>query len=126
MDLAGRRAKRTSKCSKVRLSRLNVACLSNSGHTEDEEIDDGEETSVEDDEPINPLVNALFDEVEELRLQLYDAHLRCALIEAEVREEVMVEMEERMRSMEDMFTRRLMRVVSSIFVLSPTRSPIMA
>ena len=80
--------------------------------SEDEEIDDGEETSVEDDEPINPLVNALFDEVEELRMQLYDAHLRCALIEAETREEVMIEMEERMRSMEDMFTRRLMRVVS--------------
>ncbi|RPD81655.1 kinesin-domain-containing protein [Lentinus tigrinus ALCF2SS1-7] len=78
---------------------------------EDEELDDGEETSVEDDEPINPLVNALFDEVEELRMQLYDAHLRCALIEAETREEVMVEMEERMRSMEDMFTRRLMRVM---------------
>ncbi|EJF66398.1 kinesin-domain-containing protein [Dichomitus squalens LYAD-421 SS1] len=78
---------------------------------EDEEIDDGEETSVEDEEPINPLVNALFDEVEELRMQLYDAHLRCALIEAETREEVMIEMEERMRSMEDMFTRRLMRVM---------------
>ena len=37
---------------------------------EDEELDDGEETSVEDDEPINPLVNALFDEVEELRMQV--------------------------------------------------------
>ena len=46
-----------------------------------------------------------------LYLQLYDARLRCALIEAETREEVMVEMEERMRSMEDMFARRLMRVV---------------
>ncbi|KAL7285775.1 hypothetical protein ACG7TL_000884 [Trametes sanguinea] len=78
---------------------------------EDEEMDDGEETSVEDDEPINPLVNALFDEIEELRMQLYDAHIRCALIEAETREEVMVEMEERMRSMEEMFTRRLMRVM---------------
>ncbi|KAI9068005.1 kinesin-domain-containing protein [Trametes sanguinea] len=78
---------------------------------EDEELDDGEATSVEDDEPINPLVNALFDEIEELRMQLYDAHIRCALIEAETREEVMVEMEERMRSMEEMFTRRLMRVM---------------
>ena len=37
---------------------------------EDEEMDDGEETSGEDDEPINPLVNALFDEVEELRMQV--------------------------------------------------------
>ncbi len=49
--------------------------------------------------------------IDMLCLQLYDARLRCALIEAETREEVMVEMEERMRSMEDMFTRRLMRVV---------------
>ncbi|KAI0359037.1 kinesin-domain-containing protein [Trametes cingulata] len=65
---------------------------------EDEELDDGEETSVEDDEPINPLVNALFDEIEELRMQLYEAHIRCALIEAETREE-------------DMFARRLMRVM---------------
>ncbi|KAI0823088.1 P-loop containing nucleoside triphosphate hydrolase protein [Trametes gibbosa] len=64
---------------------------------EDEELDDGEETSVEDDEPINPLVNTLFDEIEELRMQLYDVHIRCALIEAETREEVMGEMEERMR-----------------------------
>ncbi|TFK93524.1 kinesin-domain-containing protein [Polyporus arcularius HHB13444] len=80
---------------------------------EDEELDDGEETSVEDDEPINPLVNALFDEVEELRMQLYDAHVRCAFIESETREEVMAEMDERMRSMEDMFTRRLMRVMES-------------
>ncbi|KAI0666331.1 P-loop containing nucleoside triphosphate hydrolase protein [Trametes maxima] len=78
---------------------------------EDEELDDGEETSVEDDEPINPLVNALFDEIEELRMQLYEAHIRTALIEAETREEVMGEMEERMRNMEDMFTRRLMRVM---------------
>ncbi|KAH9912258.1 kinesin-domain-containing protein [Epithele typhae] len=78
---------------------------------EDEEVDDGDETSVEDDEPINPLVNALFDEVEALRMQLYDVNLRCALIEAETREEVMVEMEERMQKMEDAFTKRLMRVV---------------
>ena len=67
---------------------------------------------MEDDEPINPLVNALFDEIEELRMQLYDSQLRCALIEAETREEVMIEMEERMQSMEDMFTKRLMREVS--------------
>ena len=85
-------------------------------NAEDEELDDGEETSVEDDEPINPLVNALFDEIEELRMQLYDAQLRCALIEAETREEVMIEMEERMQSMENMFTKRLMRVVSLLLI----------
>jgi hypothetical protein len=33
--------------------------------------------------------------------------MRCAVIEAETREEVMREMEERMRKMEQMYTRRL-------------------
>ena len=37
--------------------------------------------------------------------------MRRALIEAETREEVMREMEERMRSMEAMYTRRLMSEV---------------
>lgn len=37
--------------------------------------------------------------------------MRCALIEAETREEVMREMEERMRSMEAMYARRLMSEV---------------
>ncbi|PPQ62776.1 hypothetical protein CVT24_000470 [Panaeolus cyanescens] len=62
----------------------------------------------DDDEPINPLVDALFDEVENLRLQLFEAEMRCAIIEADTREEVMREMEERMRAMEAMYTRRLM------------------
>jgi len=38
--------------------------------------------------------------------------MRCALIEAETREEVMREMEDRMRTMEAMYSRRLMREVS--------------
>lgn len=37
--------------------------------------------------------------------------MRCALVEAETREEVMEEMEERMRAMEKMFKRRLMKEV---------------
>lgn len=37
--------------------------------------------------------------------------MRCALIEAETREEVMREMEERMRVMEAMYSRRLMNEV---------------
>ncbi|KAF9481717.1 kinesin-domain-containing protein [Pholiota conissans] len=62
----------------------------------------------DDDYPINPLVDALFDEVEHLRMQIFESEMRCALIEAETREEVMREMEERMRTMEAMYTRRLM------------------
>lgn len=82
-----------------------------------------------DDEPLDPLIDALFDEVESLRMQvsqvrdgdaatlayntiqLFDAEMRCAIIEAETREEVMREMEERMRTMEEKYSRRLMSEV---------------
>lgn len=37
--------------------------------------------------------------------------MRCAIVEAETREEVMQEMEQRMRDMEEMYTRRLMKEV---------------
>ncbi|KAK7041945.1 hypothetical protein VNI00_008927 [Paramarasmius palmivorus] len=67
----------------------------------------------DDDTPINPLVDALFDEVETLRMQLFEAEMRCADIEAETREEVMKEMEERMQEMERMYTRRLMKEVEA-------------
>jgi len=53
----------------------------------------------------------LFDEIERLRAELYEAEMRCAVVEADTREEVMEEMEERMRSMEKMFKRRLIREV---------------
>jgi kinesin family protein 20 len=39
--------------------------------------------------------------------QLYESEMRCAVIEAETREEVMREMEERMLNMERVFARRL-------------------
>ena len=58
-------------------------------------------------------MDALFDEVENLRLQLYEAEMRCALVEAETREEVMREMEERMRKMEEMYSRRITSEVFS-------------
>ncbi|KZT65576.1 kinesin-domain-containing protein [Daedalea quercina L-15889] len=73
---------------------------------EEDEEPDGDEDG--DDEPVNPLIDALFDEIERLRAQLFDAELRAAVVEADVREEVMEEMEARMQSMEKMFKRRLM------------------
>ncbi|KAH9949432.1 P-loop containing nucleoside triphosphate hydrolase protein [Amylocystis lapponica] len=76
---------------------------------EDEEPGDGDEGH--DDEPLDPLVDALFDEIERLHAQLFDAEVRCTLMEASTREEVMEEMEERMRSMEKMYKRRLMKEV---------------
>ncbi|KAG7098944.1 hypothetical protein E1B28_000834 [Marasmius oreades] len=76
-----------------------------------DEADEENNDEGDDDSPINPLVDALFDEIEDLRMQLYDSEMRCALIEAETREEVMREMEERMQEMERMYTRRLMKEV---------------
>ncbi|KAG1828601.1 P-loop containing nucleoside triphosphate hydrolase protein [Suillus subalutaceus] len=43
---------------------------------EDEAREDGE-SEEEDDELINPLVDALFDEIEDLRLRLYEVEMRC-------------------------------------------------
>ncbi|KAH9968742.1 P-loop containing nucleoside triphosphate hydrolase protein [Russula dissimulans] len=73
---------------------------------EDEDIGDQS-----DEEPLNGLVEALFDEIERLRLQLYESEMRSAVIEAETREEVMREMEERIHEMEKRFTMRLMNEV---------------
>ncbi|EKM83490.1 hypothetical protein AGABI1DRAFT_50654 [Agaricus bisporus var. burnettii JB137-S8] len=73
-----------------------------------EEDEPKEEMDDNGDEPLDPLIDALFDEVESLRMQLFDAEMRCAIIEAETREEVMLEMEERMRTMEEKYSRRLM------------------
>ncbi|KAF9452579.1 kinesin-domain-containing protein [Macrolepiota fuliginosa MF-IS2] len=73
-----------------------------------EEDEPADEVDDNDDEPLNPLIDALFDEVEDLRMQLFEAEMRCALIEAETREEVMREMEDRMRLMEEKYSRRLM------------------
>ena len=47
--------------------------------------------------------------------------MQCAVIEAETREEVMEEMEERMRSMEKMYTRRLAQEVSRLMSSFPVR-----
>lgn len=43
--------------------------------------------------------------------QLYEAKLRCAIIEAETREDVMKEMEERMREIQKTYSQRLMSEV---------------
>ena len=59
--------------------------------------------------PIGQLFNAL-----ENICQLFEAEMRCAIIEAETREEVMHEMEGHMRSMEAMHSRRLMTEVSRL------------
>lgn len=57
-------------------------------------------------------------------MQLFEAEMRCALIEAETREEVMREMEERMRIMEEKYSRRLMSEVCPIVTSGLTSEPI--
>ncbi|KZT61075.1 kinesin-domain-containing protein [Calocera cornea HHB12733] len=77
-----------------------------------EETDDlsAMSTEVEGDEaePEDPLVTHLFEQLEDMRQKLYEAEMRCALIESETREEVTREMEGRMRAMERMFSERIM------------------
>lgn len=43
--------------------------------------------------------------------QLFESEMRCAVVEAETREEVMRDMEDQIREMETRFTRRLMNEV---------------
>jgi hypothetical protein len=99
-------------------------------------VDEPDDGNVDDDdEPINPLVDALFDEVESLRMQvcsimsrhatelkitcqLFEMDMRCAMIETETREEVMEEMEERIRKMEQRHARRLRQEVCLLSMLS--------
>ncbi|KAI0758388.1 P-loop containing nucleoside triphosphate hydrolase protein [Irpex lacteus] len=83
------------------------------GETTLEVLEEDEEPGLEDedDEPINPLVDALFDEIETLRMQLYESEMRSVIIEAQTREEVMTEMEERMKRMEGVYSRRLMQEI---------------
>ncbi|KZT44504.1 kinesin-domain-containing protein [Sistotremastrum suecicum HHB10207 ss-3] len=68
-----------------------------------EEDSDKEEEDLDD-----PLVDALFEEIESLRRRLFEAETRAAVIEAEVREEVMKEIEVRMHDMERRFATRLL------------------
>ncbi|KIP06938.1 hypothetical protein PHLGIDRAFT_13558 [Phlebiopsis gigantea 11061_1 CR5-6] len=84
---------------------ISIGGRSGRGVKDEEPSDDGDD----DEEPINPLVDALFDEIENLRIQLFESEMHCAIIEAETREEVIQEMEERMQQMEKMYNRRLMK-----------------
>ncbi|KAI0052900.1 kinesin-domain-containing protein [Auriscalpium vulgare] len=77
----------------------------------EEDEDPADEGEDGDDDPLNPLVEALFDEIENVHAQLLEAEMRAAIVEAETRHEVMREMEERMAEMEKMFARRLMNEV---------------
>jgi hypothetical protein len=96
---------------------------------EEDEDDVGDDY---EEEPLNPLVEALFDEIDNLRsrvrsfsfflvsgctlkiIQLFHAEERSVLMEADIREEVMREMEERMQAMEKLYARRLINEVNNL------------
>ena len=80
--------------------------------TSDSEVS-ADVTIVEDDEDSgdedhDPFVDLLVEKHEELRQKLYAAELRCATIEAQVRKEMVDEMEQRLLEMEDFYNRRMM------------------
>ncbi|KZW02618.1 kinesin-domain-containing protein [Exidia glandulosa HHB12029] len=70
--------------------------------------EDAETTAVEDDEPLDGLVEALFEQLQDMRVRLFEAEMRAATIEADLREEIIQEMEERMLTMSRMHSQRLM------------------
>ncbi|KAI0032497.1 P-loop containing nucleoside triphosphate hydrolase protein [Vararia minispora EC-137] len=77
----------------------------------EEDEDEGDASDSDSEAPPNPLIEALFDEIDSLRLQLFEAEERAALIEAETREEITREMSARMQEMEKMYAKRLVKEV---------------
>lgn len=69
-----------------------------------EEDDQGSD----DDSDHDPFVDMLVEKHEELRHKLYAAEMRCAAIEAQVREEMANEMEQRLLEMQDLYNTRMM------------------
>ncbi|KAG8966272.1 hypothetical protein FRC05_002731 [Tulasnella sp. 425] len=65
-----------------------------------------EEEEDEPEEPRDDLVDQLFDIIEDMKSKLYDAELRFAMAEVEIREEVTREFEERIQVMEANFAKR--------------------
>jgi kinesin family protein 20 len=61
--------------------------------------------------PMDAFIRELFGEIDELRAQLYDAKMKCATIDAEVRAEVVGQMQETISGMEQNFRRRLQEEV---------------
>jgi kinesin family protein 20 len=57
-----------------------------------------------------------------MRVQLFEAEMRASVVEAEIREEVMKEMEERMQAMERMFMRRLASEVRFLLLYTPRQA----
>jgi kinesin family protein 20 len=61
----------------------------------------------EDEVPINPLVDSLFDEIEMLRKRLHESEERAARLEIEIREEITKDLMAQMKTMEDTYNQRL-------------------
>ncbi|SPO30244.1 related to Kinesin-like protein KIF23 [Ustilago trichophora] len=68
-------------------------------------VEDAEDSG---DEDHDPFVDMLVERHEELRQKLYAAELRCATVEAQVRQEMADEMEKRLLEMQDRYNRMMM------------------
>ncbi|TRM65666.1 P-loop containing nucleoside triphosphate hydrolase protein [Schizophyllum amplum] len=75
---------------------------------EEDAPNDGEPEDEAEDDYIYPLVQSLFDQIEDLQAQVFALNVRCYEIEADTRDEVMREMEQRMADMENMYKRQLL------------------
>lgn len=67
----------------------------------------------EQDDAADPLVDYLFEMVKSLRVELLESEMRNATIEAEVRDEVVQEMQERLFAMQRTHEQRLAEAVST-------------
>lgn len=65
------------------------------------------EDDEEDDQNHDPFVDMLVEKHEELRQKLYAAELRCATIEAQVRDEMADELERRLLEIEELYNRKM-------------------
>lgn len=65
------------------------------------------ERDEEEDEERDAMVEYLFEQVKELRVALLESEMRNATLEADVREEVVQEMQEQLKEMNEAFRRRL-------------------
>ncbi|KAI4521691.1 kinesin-domain-containing protein [Schizophyllum commune Loenen D] len=75
---------------------------------EEDAPNDGEAEDEAEDDYIYPLVQSLFDQIEDLQAQVFALNVKCYEIEADTRDEVMREMEQRMAEMEKMYKRQLL------------------
>ncbi|CAO1636400.1 unnamed protein product [Parajaminaea phylloscopi] len=83
-----------------------ITIIEESGDEDDDDDDDPDDDAESGGD--GAFIDALIARHEELRERLYEAEMRCAMIESEVREELAVEMAEKLIEMESKYTERIL------------------